>query len=54
MYFRTDAGFANPEVSQCLEAERIKYAIRLRPTDSTGSDRLRDALKDSPPFEYAK
>jgi hypothetical protein len=40
MYFRADAGFANPEVSQCLEAEQIKYAIRLGPTDSTGSDRL--------------
>jgi DDE family transposase len=27
--FRADAGFANPEVYEFLEAERIKYAIRL-------------------------
>jgi Transposase DDE domain group 1 len=29
IYFRADAGFANPEVYEFLEAERIKYAIRL-------------------------
>jgi hypothetical protein len=29
IYFRADAGFANPEVYDFLEAERIKYAIRL-------------------------
>jgi hypothetical protein len=29
LYFRADAGFANPEVYEFLEAERIKYAIRL-------------------------
>ena len=29
IYFRADAGFANPEVYQYLESERIKYAIRL-------------------------
>jgi len=29
IYFRADAGFAMPEVYQFLEAERIKYAIRL-------------------------
>jgi len=29
IYFRADAGFANPDVYECLEAERIKYAIRL-------------------------
>jgi hypothetical protein len=28
-YFRTDAGFANPDVYEFLEAERIKYATRL-------------------------
>ena len=28
IYFRADAGFANPEVYEFLEAERIKYAIR--------------------------
>ena len=29
VYFRGDAGFANPEVHEFLEVERIKYAIRL-------------------------
>jgi Transposase DDE domain group 1 len=29
IYFRADAGFANPEVYQYLEDEGIKYAIRL-------------------------
>ena len=29
IYFRADAGFANPDVYEFLETERIKYAIRL-------------------------
>ena len=29
LYFRADAGFANPDVYEFLEAEGIKYAIRL-------------------------
>jgi hypothetical protein len=29
LYFRADAGFANPEVYEYLESERIKYGIRL-------------------------
>src|SRR4030088_2749299 len=29
IYFRADAGFANPDVYEFLEAEGIKYAIRL-------------------------
>jgi len=29
IYFRADAGFANPEVYEYLEGQRIKYAIRL-------------------------
>jgi Transposase DDE domain group 1 len=29
IYFRADAGFANPEVYEYLEAEGIKYGIRL-------------------------
>ena len=29
LYFRADAGFANPDVCEFLEAEGIKYAIRL-------------------------
>ena len=32
IYFRSDAAFAMPEVYEFLEAERIKYAIRLPPT----------------------
>ena len=31
VYFRADAAFAIPEVYEYLEAERIKYAIRLPP-----------------------
>jgi Transposase DDE domain group 1 len=30
IYFRADAAFAMPEVYEFLEAEQIKYAIRLR------------------------
>jgi hypothetical protein len=39
IYFRADAGFANPEVYEFLEAEQIKYAIRLPANGSykTGS-----------------
>jgi len=29
LYFRADAGFANPDIYEYLEDERIKYAIRL-------------------------
>ena len=29
IYFRADAGFANPDVYEFLEAEGMKYAIRL-------------------------
>ena len=29
LYFRGDAAFANPEMYEYLEAERIGYAIRL-------------------------
>ena len=29
IYFRADAGFANPDVYEYLEGEGIKYAIRL-------------------------
>ena len=32
IYFRADAGFANPDVYEYLEAEGIKYAIRLPKT----------------------
>ena len=41
IYFRADAGFANPDVYEYLEAERIKYAIRLPANrDLAGTDRL--------------
>ena len=30
LYFRADAGFANPEVCEYLEGRGIKYAIWLR------------------------
>src|SRR5580765_5918664 len=39
IYFRADAGFANPEVYEYLEAERIKYAIRL-PANRVLQDRI--------------
>ena len=41
IYFRADAAFAMPEVYEFLEAERIKYAIRL-PANQVlqGQDRL--------------
>ena len=44
IYFRTDAGFANPEVYDFLEAERIKYAIRL-PANRILQDRIGYLLK---------
>ena len=39
LYFRADAGFANPDVYDYLEAERIKYAIRL-PANRILQDRI--------------
>jgi hypothetical protein len=38
IYFRADAAFAMPEVYEYLEAERIKYAIRLPPRVGPGQD----------------
>src|ERR1700731_2605885 len=38
-HLRADAGFANPEVYECLEAEGIKYAIRL-PANSVLQGRI--------------
>ena len=40
IYFRGNAGFANPDVYDYLEAEDVKYAIRLptnRVLQETGS-----------------
>jgi hypothetical protein len=39
IYFRADAGFANPDVYEYLEAEGIKYAIRL-PANRILQDRI--------------
>src|SRR5262249_24542485 len=39
IYFRADAAFAMPEVYEFLEAERIKYAIRL-PANQVLQDRI--------------
>jgi len=44
IYFRADGGFANPEVYDFLEAERIKYAIRL-PANRILQDRIGYLLK---------
>ncbi len=44
LYFRADAGFANPDVYEYLEAERIKYAIRL-PANRILQDRIGYLLK---------
>jgi hypothetical protein len=40
----TDAAFANPDVYGYLEAERIKYAIRI-PTNQVLQDRIGYLLK---------
>jgi hypothetical protein len=39
IYFRADAAFAMPGVYEFLEAERIKYAIRL-PTNKVLQERI--------------
>jgi hypothetical protein len=44
IYFRADAGFANPEVYEYLEAEGIKYAIRL-PVNRILQERISYLLK---------
>src|SRR5262245_28989602 len=44
IYFRADAAFAMPEVYEFLEAERIKYAIRL-PTNQVLQGRIGYLLK---------
>src|SRR5262249_30334286 len=44
IYFRADAAFAMPEVYEFLEAERIKYAIRL-PANQVLQDRIGYLLK---------
>ena len=44
IYFRADAGFANPDVYEYLEAEGIRYAIRL-PANRVLQDRIGYLLK---------
>jgi len=44
IYFRADAGFANPEVYEYLEGEGIKYAIRL-PANRVLQERVGCLLK---------
>jgi hypothetical protein len=44
IYFRADAAFAMPRVYEYLEAERIKYAIRI-PTNQVLQDRIGYLLK---------
>jgi hypothetical protein len=44
IYFRADAAFAIPGVYEYLEAERIKYAIRI-PTNQVLQDRIGYLLK---------
>jgi Transposase DDE domain group 1 len=39
LYFRADAAFANPDVYEYLEAERVKYAIRL-PANSVLQEKI--------------
>jgi hypothetical protein len=43
IYFRGDAGFANPDIYDYLEAEGIKYAIRL-PTNRILQERISHLL----------
>src|SRR5215469_3519548 len=44
IYFRADAAFAMPGVYECLEAERIKYTIRL-PANQVLQNRIGYLLK---------
>src|SRR5688572_20191792 len=56
LYFRGDAAFANPEMYEFLEAERIGYTIRL-PTNSVLQRRIGYLLKrpiGRPPHEVRR
>ncbi len=56
LYFRGDAAFANPEIYEFLEAERIGYAIRL-PANRVLQDRTGYLLKrpvGRPPHEVRR
>ena len=45
LYFRADAAFAKPEIYELLEAEGIRYAIRLTGQCRSCSDRIGHLLK---------
>ena len=56
LYFRGDAAFANPEIYEFLEAERIGYTIRL-PANSVLQNRIGYLLKrpvGRPPHEVRR
>jgi hypothetical protein len=56
LYFRGDAAFANPEMYECLEAERIGYTIRL-PANSVLQNRIGYLLRrpvGRPPLEVRR
>ena len=56
IYFRADAAFAMPGVYECLEAERVKYAIRI-PTNQVLQNRIGYLLKrpvGRPPSEVRR
>jgi hypothetical protein len=56
LYFRADAAFANPDVYEFLEAERIDYAIRL-PANRILQDRIGYLLRrpvGRPPIEVRR
>jgi len=56
IYFRGDAGFANPEIYDYLEAEGVKYAIRL-PTNRVLQGKIAHLLTrpvGSPPNEVRR
>ena len=44
IYFRADAGFANPKLYEYLQGEEIKYAIRL-PANRVLQERIGYLLK---------
>jgi len=56
LYFRGDAAFANPEIYEFLETERIGYTIRL-PANTVLQNRIADLLKrpvGRPPHEVRR
>jgi hypothetical protein len=52
IYFRADAGFANPDVYELLEAGQIKYAIRLPANPAQASGRATSERRASVPCQF--